>query len=698
MTSKQQDVVKPDISPVLFMTVDGEPMSFFLRPGPVKRKLQPLITAGAGVLCNVQQPGAILLMEPEERGSIPETSAHWFVSTQYILDCIEKDEQLNLEDYRLNPEVVPNQSARLDNNKQISTGLLVGRVAYTAEDDAAILTYVSEHKKRVGGNLLWQEMEKQRVTSHSWQSMKYRYRVQLAKRQSEVVEVATAEEDTEATEGETKVEGNQETDVQTTSSAEDCASPQPQSMETDLTQIVVQSIPPESTETEVVEAQTPIAPQEEVQHADPQTDKQPAESTQVETIEAETSNSPQPEGPCLDPQTDAQPASAESAEPETEESQTIISPQNKSVPEDSPPAEPKSPPDASSQKKPKEKQKASHKLEQPQRRVTRRQLVLELSSLPEPYGKKLRSSTASPGRTASPSSSPQSAKKTKSVAKSTLQRDTTVAPPPPAKRARGESVAESQQEERRQAAVPETAQTGTESNSVPQKGEKKKEKRKLGILEMATKEFEDGSESDEDGGSPDLQNQAETATIEPTSTEPPLPTSDSAADVVSTPANPDHAPSLQEDTQEAEASTSSCPPKTGGPEPAANEAVDAASKVHLFIFDSESQEDSESIVGDNPAAPSNPQPTVSKDAALSLTQVRLEEDKQRIKELMKQTNQDRFGIAATTVFCSQLIRRSDSSCWRNTARRTWPKESCSSRWRDEHEREEGGDRDNQIHL
>lgn len=34
----------------------------------------------------------------------------------------------------------------------------------------------------------------------------------------------------------------------------------------------------------------------------------------------------------------------------------------------------------------------------------------------------------------------------------------------------------------------------TGSNPVPQKGEKKKEKRKLGILELATKEFEDESE------------------------------------------------------------------------------------------------------------------------------------------------------------------------------------------------------------
>lgn len=76
MPSKQQDA-KPKILSVLFMTLDGEPMSFYLRPGPVKSKLQPLITAGGGLLCKVQQPGAILLIDPEEKGSIPESTAHW---------------------------------------------------------------------------------------------------------------------------------------------------------------------------------------------------------------------------------------------------------------------------------------------------------------------------------------------------------------------------------------------------------------------------------------------------------------------------------------------------------------------------------------------------------------------------------------------------------------------------------------------
>ncbi|XP_034389606.1 telomeric repeat-binding factor 2-interacting protein 1 [Cyclopterus lumpus] len=628
MQSKKQDVAKPNISPVLFMTVDGEPMSFFLPPGPVKSKLQPLITAGAGLLNNVQQPGAILLIPPEERGIIPENRTHWYVSTQYILDCIEKDEQLDLEDYRLHCEVVPRQSPRLNNNKHISTGLSGGRVAYTAEEDAAILSYVSKHKTETKGNRLWQKMEKQRVTTHSWQSMKYHYQVPLAKRHSEVVEVATTEEDTKAAESETKVQENQKIDVPKNSNGED--SPPMNSTETDLKQIGAQSTPSESRETEVVEAQTSIPPQEEVQHVDPQTDKQPAESTEVETVEAETCNS---EGSCLDAQTDAQPVSAECAEPEMEEPQTIISPPKKSVPGDSPSAEPESLPDTSSQKESEEKQKASPKPEQLQRRFTRRRLVVDVSSLPEPYGKQVRSSTTSPGRL---SLSPQPSKKTKAANKSNLQTDTTE-DQPPSKRARGKSVAESQ------AAVPETAQEDRESNSVPQKGEKKKEKRKLGILEMATKEFEDGSDSDEDG-SLDLQNLTETATVQPTSTEPPLRTSDTASDVVSTPSNPEHGPIPQENMQVAEASSSTFLPKTGCPEPAANEAVNAASKAHLFIFDSESQEDSQSIIGDNPVALSKPQSTVNKDAALSLTQVQLEEDKQRIKALMNQTNQDLVSV------------------------------------------------------
>lgn len=122
-----------------------------------------------------------------------------------------------------------------------------------------------------------------------------------------------------------------------------------------------------------------------------------------------------------------------------------------------------------------------------------------------------------------------------------------------------------------------------------------------------------------------------------TETGPPLPTPDTAA---STQSSPEPGPCLPEKPQETQASSSNCPPAAAGPEPAAPESISATTKAHLFIFDGESQEDnSQSIFGNNAAAPAEPPPTVNADCAFSLTQAQLEEDKQRIRELMEETNQ-----------------------------------------------------------
>ncbi|KAL3978349.1 gamma-aminobutyric acid receptor subunit pi [Sarotherodon galilaeus] len=580
MPSKRQVVARPAFSPVLFMTVEGEPMNFFLRPGPIKRKLQPLISAGGGMLRNVQQPGAILLTDPEDRSVIPESTAHWYVSTQYIYDCVEKNEQLNLEDYRLNPEKVQRHSARLNNSKNSSPQVTGGRSAYTPEEDAAILNYVSKHKTETGGNRLWQEMEKQHVTGHTWQSMKHRYKAQLAKKQTAAVE-AEKPEDNKTAEEKTEVEEHQETDVQKSSCEEDVS-------ETDLTQIEVQLVQTGSTPEN--------ADQEEEQHAE----------TQLLTTDAERGE-PQP-----------------------------LSPQKQSLSgDDSTPAQPEPTPKCSSSEKPKEKQKASPVLEQPSRRRTRRQLELE------PYGKKLRSSSTQAVQT---TSSPQPLKKTKSA----LQKDTTTDQPPP-KKARGKTPradVESDEEQSTPAAISKTIQAD-ETNPVPQKGEKKKEKRKLGILELATKEFEDDSESD-DLEAPDLQNPAQTAATSTSLHPPPADTTlDPGSKQSCTKPGPTETP--LSNVEQAQATSNNCaaeksclPPAA---EPVVSEAVGTTSKAHLFIFDSESQEDdSQSVIGERPAAPSEPQPTVNKDAAFSLTQDLLEEDKLRIRDLMNQTDKDLISV------------------------------------------------------
>ncbi|KAJ3602312.1 hypothetical protein NHX12_030071 [Muraenolepis orangiensis] len=170
------------ISPVLFMTVDGEPMRFYLCPGPVKVELQPHIKAGGGMVCKAQEPGAILLVDPDV-GSLMESTAHWYVSAQYVRDCIEKSEQLQLEDYRMRSDATDAQSTKKKTPKTSSTDILTGRSPYTPKEDTAIVGYVSSRNGHKG-TLLWREMEKKLVTAHSWQSMKHRYISKLMARPS----------------------------------------------------------------------------------------------------------------------------------------------------------------------------------------------------------------------------------------------------------------------------------------------------------------------------------------------------------------------------------------------------------------------------------------------------------------------------------------------------------------------------------
>lgn len=67
-----------------------------------------------------------------------------------------------------------------------------GRQAYNPREDAAILKYVHLRKSEVKGNRLWQQMEKESVTTHSWQSMKARYKDHLVHKHTEDVGVEEA--------------------------------------------------------------------------------------------------------------------------------------------------------------------------------------------------------------------------------------------------------------------------------------------------------------------------------------------------------------------------------------------------------------------------------------------------------------------------------------------------------------------------
>ncbi|XP_054882938.1 telomeric repeat-binding factor 2-interacting protein 1 [Poeciliopsis prolifica] len=629
MSSRQQDPGQ-SISPVLFLTVEGERMSFFLRPGPHKRKLQPLIKAGGGILCRVQVPGAILLVDPEENSSVLESDAHRYVSTQYILDCIKKEEQLDLDDYRLNPKAIQKSSSKLNDSR---TGLSGGRIPYSPEEDAAILNFISKRKSETGGNRLWQEMEKQRVTSHSWQSMKSRFKDQLSKNQSASTEVETKEDSNKLPEKKTEAKLNQKSNAEKSSCE---ASPaQTHSAESDLTQIDVQSIPAAVTPEHV---ETPITASVIVEESKT-SEEQPNINIQLESVGGETSH-------CCQTEEQAEKhASTETTEPEKDEPLTPASPRKHHLSKNSPADQLKL---TSSPNRAKEKLEASLVQEEPQRRLTRRQLELEAaSSSPEPYGKKLRSASSMAERS---TASPPHSKKTKAAVKLTNQR-TQVAEEPPHKKARGKKAAaevESRVEQNRNNAETKTVQPD-EAISSPQKAEKKKEKRQLGILEMATKEFEDDFESDENEG-PDLLDSIErTAETTPASVDAPQP-SDSSADPPGTQPNPEAEPNTEGVGPQTQSSSSNCVPNPDAPDAESvqlpvSELISDSSKAHLFIFDSESQlDDFQFVDGEGSAAPHHPQCSEDKDAAFSLTQSELEEDKQRIRELMTQTNQDLVSV------------------------------------------------------
>ncbi|XP_048025963.1 telomeric repeat-binding factor 2-interacting protein 1 [Megalobrama amblycephala] len=166
--SKPGDEEVCGISPVLFLDGNGHSMRFYVRPGPTKMQLYPLITNGGGILCRNQEPGAILLVDPGDVTNAMASTGLKYISTKFIGDCAEQNLQLNLNDYVIS--VGPSVQTRMATRHQGN-----GRLGYSLEDDTAILKFMEKRQHDAKGNLVWKEMEKRRVTDHSWQSMKDRF-------------------------------------------------------------------------------------------------------------------------------------------------------------------------------------------------------------------------------------------------------------------------------------------------------------------------------------------------------------------------------------------------------------------------------------------------------------------------------------------------------------------------------------------
>ncbi|KAG7262848.1 hypothetical protein CRUP_032932 [Coryphaenoides rupestris] len=492
----------PATSPVLFLTVDGEPMRFFLCPGPAKVELQPLIKAGGGLVCRAQEPGAILLVDPKDTGAVTESTAHWYVSVQYVRDCVEKNEQLELEDYRLkeNPPLTKKRAAKTNGT---------GRSPYTAEEDAAIMDYVATRADRLKGNVMWQEMERQHVTGHSWQSMKYRCMNKLWDR------AAPGPGEGRRRTGEPKTAERQEPPRAAGSSPEHTAA----SSSEDLTS-------------------SDLAQPDHQQADDPPIDVGGPDNPASEEEEEQASDAP--------PQHTSSPAKS------LKEEKLTPKPVRAPVVTSSPTVS--------------------------QRRAIRRRL---LPDMPPPADTPSRKRA----RAASPHSSPTASTSAR------LPWSRLSPPPSPAPAATRKQP------------------IGSANPAVQVEAEtrgKRKEKGKLGVLEMASKEFMADCESNYEEACEDIP-----------------------------------------ETLRSTASTSS----TGAPEPAM--ATGASPKPHLFLLDSdlEQEEGSEPMGCADVAVPAVPRPISEEEeeeeaaaAVVSLSQVQMTEDVRQITALIKQTKQDLVSV------------------------------------------------------
>ncbi|XP_068943802.1 telomeric repeat-binding factor 2-interacting protein 1 isoform X2 [Petaurus breviceps papuanus] len=159
-----KDPGDPTHSRTLFVREDGSSISFYVRPTPAKRRLSSLILHGGGTVCRVQEPEAVLLAQP---GEVQAEASGDFISTQYITDCVERNERLDLEDYRLGRREPESPEASREPEDP-----------YTEAEDLAIIRYVKDNARSpsaLSGTSLWKALEKAAVTQHPWQSMKDRY-------------------------------------------------------------------------------------------------------------------------------------------------------------------------------------------------------------------------------------------------------------------------------------------------------------------------------------------------------------------------------------------------------------------------------------------------------------------------------------------------------------------------------------------
>ena len=147
-------------------------MTFYMRPCSARSNIRNYLEEHGGTFSKKSDGNVIILTD---------TLTH---NTGYHIDLIhhsiDKNELQDINKYKLPSYNFKN----VTNNTKVKVPCLQinkARQNYIPEEDEAIFKYITKFGTQngeigsIGGNLIWKEMERKRVTIHSWQSMKNRY-------------------------------------------------------------------------------------------------------------------------------------------------------------------------------------------------------------------------------------------------------------------------------------------------------------------------------------------------------------------------------------------------------------------------------------------------------------------------------------------------------------------------------------------
>jgi len=157
---------------------DGKPMAFFLCniAKSEATKWIKLIQDLGGEVHNTYNANVKALAKDTHNVSITDQPIY---SLKFVEECAKKNELLDIDHFQFaTPPTTKASSSPSPSPKKVATSPRKWkRVAYTKEDDNKLLQFISEHPDlSPGGTKLWRLMENQKVTDHTWESLRTRFR------------------------------------------------------------------------------------------------------------------------------------------------------------------------------------------------------------------------------------------------------------------------------------------------------------------------------------------------------------------------------------------------------------------------------------------------------------------------------------------------------------------------------------------